>query len=79
MRKNAENSEFWMGVPGRESLKKARFFIDKLEMLTDLCVYRPNRVIDIDDKKKKKDEDLAPDDDEEGDDAFEFLNLTELT
>jgi len=79
MRKNAENSEFWMGIEGRDSLKKARLFIDKLEMLTDLCVYRPNRVIDVDDKKKKKDEDLVADEEEEGNDAFEFLNLTELT
>lgn len=45
-------------------------------MLTDLCVYRPNRNIDVDDKKKKKTDDL--DDEEEDEDEFEFLNLTEL-
>jgi len=45
-------------------------------MLTDLCIFKPNRVIDIDDKKQKKnDED---DIEEEGEDEFEFLNLTEL-
>lgn len=59
MKKQAENSEFWMGIPKREELKKARLFIDKLEMLTDLCIYRPNRVIEIDDKKKKKGEEQA--------------------
>jgi len=76
MKKEAENSEFWMGLPEVANLKKARQFIDKLEMLTDLCIFRPNRVIDIDDKNKKK-EDLG--DDEDGDeDEFEFHNLTEL-
>ena len=54
MKKEAENSEFWIGQTDLSCLKKARFFIDKLEMLTDLCIYRPNRVIDVDEKKKKK-------------------------
>ena len=44
-------------------------------MLTDLCIYRPNRVIDVEEKKKKKHDD---DDDEEEKDEFEFLNLTDL-
>jgi hypothetical protein len=77
MKKNAENSEFWIGNPDRDKLKIARMFIDKLEMLTDLCIYRPNRVIDIDDKKKKKDDDIL-DNEEDQEDEFEFLNLTEL-
>jgi hypothetical protein len=79
MKKNAENSEFWIGNTDREKLKVARNFIDKLEMLTDLCIYRPNRVIDIDDKKKKKkkDDDLF-EDEGEPEDEYEFLNLTEL-
>ena len=45
-------------------------------MLTDLCINRPNRVIDIDDKKKKSDDLVDEDDGEE--DEFEFHNLTEL-
>jgi hypothetical protein len=46
-------------------------------MLTDLCIFKPNRVIDIDDKKKKK----QSEEEEEGeeDDQHEFLNLSELT
>ena len=75
MKKEAENSEFWIGQTDLSCLKKARFFIDKLEMLTDLCIYRPNRVIDVDEKKKKKHDD---EDDEEEKDEFEFLNLTDL-
>lgn len=75
MKKEAENSEFWMGKTEDDCLKKARNFIDKLEMLTELCIYKPNRVIDTDDKKKKKHED---EDDEGDEDEFAFLNLTEL-
>ena len=71
----AENSEFWIGNTDKDKLKKSRIFIDKLEMLTDLCVHKPNRVIDFDDKKKKKDED---EEEEQQDDSLEFLNLTEL-
>ena len=40
-------------------------------MLTDLCVYNPERVVDFDVKKKKKND---FDEDEEED----FLNITEL-
>jgi hypothetical protein len=50
----AENAEFWCGNTEKKNLIKARRFIDGLDMLTDLCIYKPNRVIDIDDKKKKK-------------------------
>ena len=73
MKREAGEAEFWMGVPEDDALTKARQFIDKLEMLTDLCIYRQNRVIDTDDKKKKHD-----DDDEEEDNDDGFLNLTEL-
>ena len=72
MKKEAEASEFWIGDTAQENLKRARQFIVILEMLTDLCVYNPKRVIETDDKKKKKD------DDEDEEDEFEFLNLTEL-
>ena len=75
MKKQAEEGEFWIGIDEIPELKRARLFIDKLEMLTDLCIYRPNRVIDVDDKKKKKNDD---DDEEEDKDECDFLNLTEL-
>ena len=76
MKKDAEGSEFWMGIADdRKSLKKSRQFINKLEMLTDLTMFNPDRVIDFDDKKKKKD----IDEEEEGDGAEdEFLNISEL-
>ena len=54
MRKDAENCEFWMGEIAVEHLKMSRSFIDRLSALTDLCVYRENRVIDLGNKKPKK-------------------------
>ena len=45
-------------------------------MLTDLCIYNPARVIDIEEKKPKN-----PDEQEEQDEngeENEFLNLSEL-
>ena len=72
----AERAEFWIGNTQNKNLIKARRFIDGIEMLTDLCIYKPNRIIDIDDKKKKKKND---DEDEEEEDNHEFLNLSELT
>ena len=78
MRKEGENAESWMGnSEDEELLTRARFFIRRLEKITELCVYNPDRKLDLDDKKKKKD-----DDDDEGEeggkDQFEYLNLTEL-
>ena len=43
-----------MGLTDKKELIRARRFIDGIDMLTDLCIYKPNRVIDTDDKKKKK-------------------------
>ena len=63
-----------MGIESNAELKRARHFVDKLELLTDLCIYRPNRVIDTDDKKKKKKDDLE----EEKEDPNEYLNFSEL-
>jgi hypothetical protein len=43
-----------MGKNDEESLRKSCIFISKLEMLSELCVVNPDRVIDLEDKKKKK-------------------------
>ena len=53
---DAGAAETWIGNVEPQCLKKARAFITKLEMLTDLCVARPNRVIDVDDKNNSNDE-----------------------
>jgi hypothetical protein len=76
MKKESENAEFWMGSPEYEDMKRSRTFIDQLEMLTDLCNFNPDRVVDIDEKKKK--DDIEVEDLEDGSDGFEFLNFTEL-
>ena len=68
MKKEAEKSEAWMGKLEEENLKQARLFINKMEMITDLCVYKPNRVIDVDDKKKKGEDLNDGEDEEEGED-----------
>lgn len=79
MKRSSEGAEFWMGKDDPASLKKARNFIDKLNFLTDLCIHRPNRVIEIeDDKKKKNQEDEGQENEEQDEEEFEFLNLSEL-
>jgi hypothetical protein len=45
-----------MGDADRDNLKIARWFIEKLEMLTELCVWVENRVFDVEEKKKKDDD-----------------------
>ena len=62
MKNEADNSETWMGSADRELMKRSRQFIDKLEFLTDLCVYKPNRVVDFEEKKKKKDDEEEDED-----------------
>ena len=79
MKKDADGSEFWMGKTEKENLKKAKVFIKNLEMLTDLCVFNPNRVIEVDDKKKKKKADDHVEGEDEGEeDEFEFMDLSEM-
>lgn len=77
MKREAENSEFWMGCDDTESLKKAKKFISNLEMLTELCLDNPDRIVDVKDDKKGKN-----DDDEEKAEASEedeqFLNVSSL-
>lgn len=75
MKKDAENAEFWMGDEKFESLKMARSFIDRLAALTDLNVYRENRVIDLGNKKQNKKKKKIEEDD---DAAYQFLNLSEF-
>ena len=47
---NAELSEFWMGNKDDiDALKKSKSFISRLEFISDLCVYNPDRKINSDD------------------------------
>ena len=58
------------GDEGAEPLVTSRQFIKRLEMLTDLCVYNPNRIV-VNDQARKR---IYGNDEE----ANEFLNLSEL-
>ena len=78
LKKRADESDEWLGQSEHSALKTARQFIDRIEMLTDLCIYKPNRVIDLDEQKPKKDDEDHEDDEKAAEDEFEFLNLTEL-
>lgn len=51
MKKEAEAAEFWLGKEETGPLKRARSFIDRLGALTDLCIYKENRVVDLGNKK----------------------------
>ena len=42
----------WLRQPDEDALVKTMIFINNLEILQDLCIYDPNRVIHTDDKKK---------------------------
>ena len=69
MKKDAENSEFWLGRSDNQSLKMARSFIDRLTAMTNLCIYEENRVLDFGKKVKTSGEE---------EEEFEFLNLSEF-
>jgi len=66
-----------MGQADTEPLKEARIFIQKLEMLQELCINNPDRVIDLD-EKKKKDVDKDEEDEDKKNEELEFLNISEL-
>jgi len=51
MKKDAEACEFWMGIERQDALKMSRSFIDRLSALSDLCMYKENRIIDLGNKK----------------------------
>lgn len=60
-------------------MTQARVFIRRIEKLTELCIFNPDRKVETDDKKKNDDDDDAGE--EGGVDKQEFgeyLNLTEL-
>ena len=78
LKKKADESDEWLGQGEKSCLKIARQFIDRIEMLTDLCIYKPNRQIDLDEQKPKKEDEDHDDEDKAAEDEFEFLNLSEL-
>lgn len=41
MKQIADNAEFWLGIPEQKELLQARNFMERLEMLADLCIKKP--------------------------------------
>lgn len=75
----AEIGENWMGIVETGQLTQARIFIRRIEKLTELCIYNPDRKIETDDKKKNDDDEDANEEAGENKEEFgEYLNLTEL-
>lgn len=38
MKREADNAEFWLGFAGKDELRKSRNFMERFDMLADLCV-----------------------------------------
>ena len=56
----------------------SRSFIDRISALTELCVKKENRVVDLGNKKEDKTKKGKKKEGEEQEENFEFLNLSEL-
>ena len=52
MKWEADNAEFWLGFGGRPELIKARNFMERLDMLGDLCIRKDERVYDFQDNDR---------------------------
>ena len=53
MKNDVEKAEFWLGINTAEGLTQSRNIIDRLSSLTDLCVFKENRVVDLGNKKEE--------------------------
>ena len=45
MKKDAENAEFWFGFSDEQALLRQRNIIDKLDMLSELCIKKKRHLI----------------------------------
>lgn len=52
MKRIADNAEFWLGLQGRQELQKARNFMERLEMLADLCEKKQSSPYDFTDSNR---------------------------
>lgn len=52
MKREADNSEFWLGFQGRNELTKARNFMERFDMLASLCVKDGQNQYDFSDNAK---------------------------
>ena len=49
MKREADNAEFWLGFQGRNELMKSRNFMERFDMLADLCVKKAQSPYDFSD------------------------------
>ena len=49
MKREGDNAEFWLGFTGRDELKKSRNFMERFDMLADLCIKKGESPYDFTD------------------------------
>lgn len=52
MKREGDNAEFWLGFTGKDELKKSRNFMERFDMLADLCVKKTESPYDFSDNVK---------------------------
>ncbi len=52
MKRIADNAEFWMGLSSKNEAMKARNFMERLDMLSSLCVQNASSVYDFGDNMR---------------------------
>jgi hypothetical protein len=49
MKREGDNAEFWLGFTGSDELKKSRNFMERFNMLADLCIKKTESPYDFTD------------------------------
>ena len=52
MKREGDNAEFWLGMANTDELKKSRNFMERLDMLADLCVKKAESPYDFTDNTR---------------------------
>jgi len=52
MKREGDNAEFWLGMANTDELKKSRNFMERLDMLADLCVKKAESPYDFTDNAR---------------------------
>ncbi len=52
MKRVADNAEFWMGLSSKNEAMKARNFMERLDMLSSLCIQNSSSVYDFGDNMR---------------------------
>jgi hypothetical protein len=52
MKREGDNAEFWLGFTENEELRKSRNFMERFDMLADLCVKKTESPYDFTDNPR---------------------------